>query len=82
MKCPVCGREMQEGGMIADGVSVGWVPMEQFKRKGLARLVSTGLRTIGTANVVLGQTRIPNAYFCQNCNKIAGIFDITNKIEG
>ena len=34
MKCPVCGREMQEGEMIADGVSVDWVPMDSLSVKG------------------------------------------------
>lgn len=80
MRCPICGCEMEEGGLIVDGVAPGWVPMEQFKRKGLKRLVYTGLRTIGTANVLLGQTKIPNAFFCKGCDKVVGIFDVTNEL--
>ena len=80
MRCPICGCEMKEGGLIVDGVAPGWVPMEQFKRKGLKRLVYTGLRTIGTANVLLGQTKIPNAFFCKGCDKVVGIFDVTNEL--
>ena len=38
MKCPLCGRDMQEGGRIIDGVAPGWVPLEQFNKKGLGRL--------------------------------------------
>lgn len=36
MKCPLCGRDMQEGGLIIDGVAPGWVPLEQFNKKGWA----------------------------------------------
>lgn len=78
MKCPICGNEMLEGGLIIDGVAPGWVPMEQFKKKGLKRLVYTGLRTIGKTNILLSETKVPNAHFCKNCNKIVGIFDVTN----
>ena len=82
MRCPICGNEMEEGGLIVDGVAPGWVPKEQFERKGLKRLVYTGLRSIGTTNIPLGQTKIPNAFFCKNCNKIVGIFDVTNNLNG
>ena len=76
MNCPICGREMEEGGLIIDGVAPGWVPMEQFKKKGLRRMVHTGLRTIGKSSILLSQTKVPNAFFCENCNKI--VFDVTN----
>ena len=81
MKCPICGNELYAGGLIIDGVAPGWVPMEQFQRKGLKRIVYTGLRTIGTPNVLLRQTKVPNAYFCKQCNKIIGVFDVTNNID-
>ena len=80
MNCPVCGAHMEEGGLIIDGVAPGWVPMEQFRKKGAKRLLYTGLRTIGKTNILLGQTRVPGAFFCKNCNKIVGIFDVTNDI--
>ena len=81
MKCPLCGNEMREGGLIIDGVAPGWVPMEEFQKKGLKRLIYKGLRTIGKANVLLGETKVPNAFFCENCNKIVGIFDVTNNLD-
>lgn len=81
MKCPICNNEMQEGGLIIDGVAPGWVPLEQFQKKGLKRLLYTGLRRIGTANILLRQTKVPNAFFCPNCNKVVGIFDATNNID-
>ena len=54
MKYPMCDKEMQEGGLIIDGVASGWVPMEQFQKKGVKRIVHTGLRTIGKTNILLG----------------------------
>ena len=81
MNCPVCGAHMEEGGLIIDGVAPGWVPMEQFRKKGAKRLLYMGLRTIGKTNILLGQTRVPGAFFCKNCNKIVGIFDVTNDID-
>ena len=77
----MCDNEMQEGGLIIDGVAPGWVPMEQFQKKGLRRIVHTGLRAIGEANILLGQTKVSNAFFCKQCNKIVGVFDVTNHIE-
>lgn len=81
MRCPICDCEMQEGGLVIDGVAPGWVPMEQFQKKGLKRIVYSGLRTIGKANILLGQTKVPNAYFCKPCNKIVGVFDVTNNLD-
>ncbi len=80
MKCPICDTPMQEGGLIIDGVAPGWVPIEQFQKKGLKRLMRTGLRTIGNTNFLLSETKVPNAFFCEHCNKIVGVFDVTNDI--
>lgn len=78
MLCPICGKEMQEGGLIVNGVSAGWVPMEQFQKKGFERLVYTGYKSIGSWNALLDQTKVPNAWFCEDCNKVTGVFDVTN----
>lgn len=34
MKCPVCGLEMQKGGLIAMGRGLVWVPEEKFEKGG------------------------------------------------
>ena len=81
MNCPICGAQMEEGGLIIDGVDPGWVTMGELKKKGAARLLYTGLRTIGKTNILLGHTRVPKAFFCKKCNKIVGIFDVTNRID-
>lgn len=80
MNCPICGGVMEEGGLIINSTAPGWVPMEQFKRRGLKRLLYTGLRTFGRSNYLLGQTRVENAFYCQSCKKIVGLFDVTNDI--
>lgn len=81
MKCPICNNELSEGGIIVNDVVCGWVPIEQFKKKGIKRLMYTGMRTIGESSIILNQTKIPNAYFCKNCNKVMGIFDVTNDLD-
>lgn len=35
MKCPICGEEMLAGGLISAGISVGWVPKDEFEKKDL-----------------------------------------------
>ncbi len=81
MKCLICGNEMQEGGLIADGVYVGWTPLEDFQKKGLKRLTHGPLRTIGESSVFWSETLVPNAFFCKSCNKVIGVFDVTNHLE-
>jgi len=62
MKCPICNKAMQEGGLIIDGVASGWVPMDQFQKRGLKRVWISGVRTIGKPNILLRQTKVPNAF--------------------
>lgn len=81
MKCPICSTEMEEGGLIVDCVNPCWIPASQFGKKGLKRLVYNDIKRIGNTNVLLGQTKIPNAFFCETCNKIVGIFDIKGSPE-
>ena len=76
MLCPICGKETEKGGLIGGGVTLQWFPQAQFGKKGLRRLLYTGGKSIGKSNVLLNQTRVPDAYYCSNCNKIAGIFDV------
>lgn len=77
MKCPICGNEMQAGGLIVDGVVSGWVPLEKFEKKGLEQMTRSGFRTIGgEVSALLGQTKVPNAYLCESCKKIVGVFDV------
>lgn len=77
MKCPICGNEMQAGGLIVDGVVPGWVPLEEFEKTGLEQVTRSGFRTIGgEVSALLGQTKVPNAYLCESCKKIVGVFDV------
>ena len=79
MKCIVCGAEMQPGDIVASGITVMWVLRREFQKKGIRKLIYEGGKSIGHSNVsdmVFGQTKIPNAYYCEHCNKIIGIFDV------
>ena len=53
-----------------------WHPISEFEKQKWKRVVYTNGKPIGKSSILLNQTRIPNAHFCQNCNKIIGIFDI------
>ncbi len=78
MKCPVCQNEMIEGGLFVDGVLVRWVPLDTYNKKGIGGLVYTGNKVLeGKTNHIINKTKIPNAYYCENCNKVVGIFDIS-----
>lgn len=70
---------MQEGGLIASTTSIGWVPLAQFQKKGVERLVYTGYRTLGKSNYLLNQTRVPGAWYCETCHTVTGTFEVTNK---
>lgn len=78
MNCPICDKEMQEGGLVIDGVLPHWISLDQFQAKGLKRLRCKNPRYIGKRNTLLRETRVSNAFFCENCDKIVGIFDVTN----
>lgn len=81
MNCPICGSEMDPGGIVTDGVTPAWVPEKEFKKTGLKRLVYHDAKRIGKANAILGQSKISNAYYCSKCNKIVGIFEVTGEAD-
>lgn len=76
MKCPLCGKEMIEGGIITNGLAM-WHPQREFAKKGLKALYYKGGKMIGDHSVLLRETKIPDAWYCSSCNKVTGIFDIT-----
>lgn len=76
MVCPICAKEMEEGGIITSGVTAMWHPKKEFDKKGLGKLVYTDGKPIGKSSILFSQTKIPNAFYCAHCNKVAGIFDV------
>lgn len=74
MKCPICNEEMQEGGIVANGVAVSWNNKDEFEKK--RKFVLKVGKRIGKPNYLLGITRIEEAYWCEKCNKVMGIFDV------
>ena len=77
MKCPICGFEMENGGIIADGaVLVSWHPEREFEKKGLKSILYRDGKSIGQAKPLLRIVKIPNAWYCKDCNKVVGFFDV------
>ena len=53
MKCPICGEEMLAGGLISAGISVGWVPKDEFDKKGLRRISYQEWHSIGNSSIFI-----------------------------
>ena len=73
MNCPVCGKEMVEGGLIGDARSIDWYPKKEFEKKWYHSLVYRGGKNLGAS--LSRRTKIPNAFYCSHCHKVVGIFD-------
>lgn len=78
MKCPCCGSEMEPGGIVTGGVTAMWHPAREFDKQKWKRVVYTDGKAIGSSSVLLSQTRIPDAWYCPNCDIVSGIFKVTN----
>ena len=79
MKCPVCDNEMQPGGLITGlrGGAVSWLPVDKYeKSRGPLRAQMNGKILMAENKFFSGQRKIPNAFFCEKCNKIVGIFEL------
>lgn len=79
MNCPRCNIPMEPGGIITGGVTAMWHPQKEFGKKGLKKLYYTGGKAIGRTNLLLKETKIPDAWFCPRCNIVTGIFDVVDK---
>ena len=69
MKCPICGEEMLAGGLISAGISVGWVPKDEFDKKGLRRISYQEWHSIGNSSILLGQKRYQTLFYAKNAIK-------------
>lgn len=76
MKCIYCGSDMQLGGIVTQGISAMWFPQENLQKSYLFKVVFEGGINIGKKDYLWGQTLLTDAYYCPQCRKIIGIFDI------
>lgn len=76
MKCIYCGSDMQLGGIVTQGVSAMWFPQESLKKSHLSKIIFEGGIAIGKKDYLWGQTILTDAYYCQKCKKIIGVFSI------
>ena len=81
MKCPMCGGEMERGGLIADGWYISWVPQEEFERNALQALGGgyNGAKNLGKRSLLRSQTLVPGAWYCDACKVVTGVFDVTSE---
>ena len=80
MKCPICGGEMERGGLIADRY-VSWVPQEEFERNALQALGGgyNGAKNLGKRSLLHSRTLVPGAWYCDACKVVTGVFDVTSE---
>ena len=76
MKCIYCGSDMQLGGIVTQGISAMWFPQENLQKPYLFKVVFEGGINIGKKDYLWGQTLLTDAYYCPQCRKIIGIFDV------
>lgn len=76
MKCIYCGSDMQLGGIVTQGVSAMWFPQESLKKSRLSKIIFEGGIAIEKKDYLWGQTMLTDAYYCQKCKKIIGVFSI------
>ena len=77
MNCPVCGKEMAAGGLWVSGTLVRWLPEKDFRESTLFKIVFPDAKVLkGKTNHLMKETKVPGAYYCENCGKIVGIFDL------
>lgn len=80
MKCPICGGEMERGGLIADSLYISWVPQEEFERNALQALGGyNGAKNLGKHSLLRSRTLVPGAWYCDACKVVTGVFDVTSE---
>lgn len=80
MKCPICGGEMERGGLIADSLYISYVPQEEFERNALQALGGyNGAKNLGKRSLLHSRTLVPGAWYCDACKVVTGVFDVTSE---
>lgn len=81
MKCPICGGEMERGGLIADSLYISYVPQEEFDKSALEVFGSgyEGRRNLGKYSPLKTETLVPGAWYCDACKVVTGVFDVTSE---
>lgn len=74
MNCPICGKVMEEGGIIGNGaLSIDWYPKSEFEKPWYRKLIYKGGKNLGASLAKV--TKVPNAWYCPACDKVIGVFD-------
>ena len=81
VNCPICDHEALEGGLMADSLFINWVSKEEIEKNSLKELVRITYPGVCISNnqlPIIKRAKVPNAYLCPNCQKVFGIFDVTD----
>ncbi len=84
MICPICGNEMESGGLITStrAGAITWLPGDSFEKNRWPMIASLNGKVIKVqVKFFPGQIKIPNAFYCERCNKVIGFFDIIDTKE-
>lgn len=66
---------------MAESLFINWVPAEEIEKNALKeaiRFTFPGVTISTTQLPILKRAKVPNAYYCEHCNKVFGIFDVTD----
>ena len=75
MKCTVCGKEMDPGGILISGRYMSapeWIPSSEYEKRGL----KTWRRRKGIppcCEEALLETKIPSAFYCSSCGLVVTV---------
>ncbi|RVU55365.1 PF20097 family protein [Anaerosphaera multitolerans] len=78
MKCPICKNEMEKGGIFVNSIYVYWYNEDELKERSLFLKARVNGEPIGKNNFLTNTTKIETAYYCKNCKKVMGIFDVAD----
>ena len=67
IKCPYCGKEMEEGGIPVDRYSLRWKSMEGHRGR-LKYFLNLDKKDVVLASIITG--KYCTAYLCRDCGKI------------
>lgn len=77
MICPICGNEMERGGILSAN-KISWYPEVEFEKKGFGKYFRKGERIFEHYDDVSFQTRIRDTFLCKNCNIVSGLWRVRN----
>ncbi|WP_419022966.1 PF20097 family protein [Emergencia sp.] len=83
MNCLLCGKEMKKGGIIVSGrtiMALEWYPAIEFNKRGLKSWNRTDGKELLDEACLFG-SKFEDAFYCEHCNKVIGLFNVRKESE-